>query len=243
MIEYFFHHGGRSHGDSRITIFAGHYGSGKTTLALNYAFWLKQRHQRVALCDLDIVNPYFRTADAARALQAAGIALISSTFANTNVEAPALPPEAKSVFDDHGVHAVIDLGGDDRGALALGRYARLLREEADCQMLLVINQYRPLTRSLPDLSLIRAEIEAAGKVPFTGIANNSNLGGETTLSDIHASLPFAEEASQALGLPLRMTAVSRRLLPKEGSDGGQQDFNMGGSIFPVDIYGKSIWTI
>jgi len=244
MIEYNFRHGGRLHGDSRITIFAGHYGSGKTTLALNYAFWLKQRHQKVALCDLDIVNPYFRTADAAQTLQAAGIALISSQFANTNVEAPALPPETKSVFDDRGVYAVIDLGGDDRGALALGRYARLLREEGNYEMLLVINQYRPLTRSLPDLSGIRAEIEAAGKVPFTGIANNSNLGGETALSDIMASLPFAEEASRALGLPLRMTAVPRALLPaKGGQDTEKQVLRIQTEIFPVDIYGKSIWTL
>jgi len=198
----------------------------------------KQRHDRVTLCDLDIVNPYFRTADAAQSLQAAGIALISSQFANSNMEAPALPPETQSVFDDRGMHAVIDLGGDDRGALALGRYARRLHEERDYEMLLVINQYRPLTRSLPDLSAIRAEIETAGKVPFTGVVNNSNLGGETTVSDILASLPFAEEASLALGLPLRMTAVSRALL------GGTQQFpSIQTEIFPVDIHGKSIWKL
>jgi len=198
----------------------------------------KQRHDRVTLCDLDIVNPYFRTADAVQTLQAAGIALISSQLANSNVEAPALPPEAKAVFDDRGAHAVIDLGGDDRGALALGRYARRLREEKDYEMLLVINPYRPLTRSLPDLSAIRAEIEVAGKVPFTGLVNNANLGGETALDHILASLPFAEEAALALGLPLRMTAVPRAL------QGGLRRFaNSQTEIFPIDIVGKSIWKI
>jgi hypothetical protein len=199
---------------------------------------IKRRKERVTLCDLDIVNPYFRTADAAQSLQMAGVALISSQLANSNMEAPALPPEAKAVFDDRGMHAVIDLGGDDRGALALGRYARRLCEGEDYEMLLVVNRYRPLTRSLPDLSAIRAEIEAAGKVPFTGLVNNSNLGSETGLDHILASLPFAQEASLALGLPLRMTAVPRFLLS------GQQRFaNIQTEIFPIEIYGKSIWTL
>ena len=149
-----------------------------------------------------------------------------------------MPPETKSVFDDHGMRAVIDLGGDDRGALALGRYARRLHEEKDYEMLLVINQYRPLTRSLPDLAAIRAEIETAGKVRFTGIVNNSNLGGETALPDILASLPFAEEASLALGLPLRMTAAPRALLGDLRRLAGSQT-----EIFPIDIVGKSIWKI
>lgn len=139
------------------------------------------------------------------------------------------------------MRAVIDLGGDDRGALALGRYARLLQEEDSQEMLLVINPYRPLTRSLSALSDIRREIEAAGKTPFTGIVNNANLGGETTLADIEGSLGFAREASAALGLPVRMTAVPRHLLS------GEADLtpllSLSSEIFPVDIYRKSIWSI
>lgn len=188
------------------------------------------------LCDLDIVNPYFRTADAAEALGAAGVRLISSRFANTNVDAPALPAETQSVFDDRGVRAVIDLGGDDRGALALGRYAKRLRDGEPYQMLLVINPFRPLTRSLDGLAEIRREIEAAGKVPFTGIANNANLGEETALSDIEASFDFAREASGALGLPVCLTAVPRGLLSLLKSSSPQLS-----EVFPVDIYHKSIW--
>ncbi|MCL1796415.1 MAG: ParA family protein, partial [Clostridia bacterium] len=177
----------------------------------------------------------FRTSDAAEALRATGIKLISSQFANTNIDAPALPPETKSVVDDRSVHAVVDLGGDDRGALALGRYSKRIREEANYEMLLVINQYRPLTRSLADLSQIRGEIEAAGKVPFTGVVNNSNLGAETTLADILASQPFAEEAACNLGLPLRMTAVSSALLPGEEQTAGWLERRFEGPVFPVNI--------
>lgn len=220
----------------RITVFAGHYGSGKTTLALNYAIWLKAQGKKAVLCDLDIVNPYYRTADAAQELEAQGIPLIASAFANTNVDAPALPPQARAIFDDTSLHAVIDLGGDDRGALAMGRYAKLLRAENDYEMLMVVNQYRPLTRNLEDLSEIRQEIEAAAKVPFTGIVNNSNLGEATQPQDITATYPFAQEVAHAMQLPLRMTAVEETLMAGLSPPSG-------GELFPVKIFKKSIWRI
>ncbi len=225
----------------RITIFAGHYGSGKTNLALNYAFWLKQQYSRVVLCDLDIVNPYFRTADSKDKLAAGGIQLISSPFANTNVEFPALPADTQAVFDNRAAHAVIDLGGDERGALALGRYAKRLREEDNFEMLLVANPFRPLTGTLEGLREVVAEIEAAAKVPFSGLASNPNLGAETTLEDICQSLPYAQEAAKALGLPLRMTAVHSTLLP--GRPETLAAIEKSCEIFPIEIFEKPNWVI
>ncbi len=224
----------------RITVFAGHYGSGKTSLALSYAFWLKQQQNRVALCDLDIVNPYFRTADAKEKLQNSGIRLITSPYANTNVESPALPAETQAILDDTGVYAVVDLGGDERGALALGRYAKALRAEG-CEMLLVVNPFRPLTRTIPALSEVVEEIEAAAKVPFTGLVNNPNLGKETSGADVLESLPFAKEAAAALKLPLVTTAVYRPLLEAGGP--WLEKLKNECEIFPVDLFEKPGWKI
>jgi len=144
---------------AKITIIAGHYGSGKTTVAVNYAIALKRAHESVALCDMDIVNPYFRTADHARLLAGAGVELISSPYANTNVEMPWAPVDALRVFDDPSLTSVVDLGGDDCGALAIGRYAERLQNRGDIALLMVVNPYRPLTRDLDSLCAVRREIE------------------------------------------------------------------------------------
>lgn len=192
----------------RITVLAGHYGSGKTQLAVYLALKRKETHDRVTLCDLDIVNPYFRTVDSRETLERAGVRLISSDYAGSNVETPGFPPETASVFDDEGVTAVIDVGGDDRGALALGRYKVQL---SGAEILLVVNKYRPLSANAKDAVEICREIEAAGRFRFTGIVNNSNLGVETTAYDVLASIPYAEEISSRLGLPVVAVSVMREL--------------------------------
>ena len=195
----------------RITLFAGHYGSGKTNIAVNYAKHLRKQGNDVVIADLDIVNPYFRTKDSQADLEAAGIRLISSKYANSNVDLPALPSEIYGIFEDKSSLAVLDVGGDDRGALALGRYTPLILAEGDYEMLLVINRYRPLTRTADDCIEIMHEVEAAGGLKFTGLANNSNLGAETTGQDILDSVDYAKEVSEKTGLPLRMTAVEESL--------------------------------
>lgn len=195
----------------RVTLLAGHYGSGKTNIAVNLAFELKKSVEKVTVADLDIVNPYFRTKDSEKELNEAGIKLICSEYANTNVDFPALPQEMYSITDDLSMTAVLDIGGDDRGAYALGRYSPALLEENNFDMLLVINCYRPLTRDVTSLIEVMNEIETAGKMPFTAIVNNSNLGEETTAEVVMDSLAYAEEISEATGLPIKMTTVDERL--------------------------------
>ncbi|MBQ4327156.1 MAG: hypothetical protein IJC32_01935 [Clostridia bacterium] len=195
----------------RITLFAGHYGSGKTNIAVNYAKFLREQGNDVVIADLDIVNPYFRTKDSQADLEAAGIRLISSKYANSNVDLPALPSEIYGIFEDKSSLAVLDVGGDDRGALALGRYTPLIKAEGDYEMLLVINRYRPLTRTADDCIEIMHEVEAAGGLKFTGLVNNSNLGAETVAQDILDSVDYAKEVSEKTGLPVRMTAVEKDL--------------------------------
>ena len=186
----------------RLTLFAGHYGSGKTNIAVNYALQLAKEKRKVCIADLDIVNPYFRTKDSAEELAAAGVHLISPQFANTNVDLPALPAETYRLLTDKSTYGIMDIGGDDRGAYALGRYVPAILEEGNYRMAFVANCYRPLTRTPEDALEVMREIEAACGLKFTCIINNSNLGTETTPQTVLDSAPFIEALSRISGLPI-----------------------------------------
>lgn len=217
----------------RITIFAGHYGSGKTNIAVNYAFEISKHRKNVSIADLDIVNPYFRTKDCENTLKDSGIRLISSPYANTNVDTPALPGEAYAIIDDMSITAIIDVGGDDRGALALGRYAKAICEQNDYEMLFVINKYRYLTGNADETVSVMREIEDAAGIKFTGIVNNSNLGDETTAADVLDSVYYAEEVSAKTNLEIKMTTVREDLA--EELEGRVEN------IFPIKLYVRQSW--
>ncbi|MBQ4473088.1 MAG: hypothetical protein II930_02225 [Lachnospiraceae bacterium] len=191
----------------RITLICGHYGSGKTNIAVNMAFDIKRRFPKVAIADLDIVNPYFRTKDSSEELAAAGIRLIVSEYANTNLDIPALPQEMYAIVDDKDLVSVVDVGGDDRGAYALGRLSPAIREENNYDMFLVINRYRPLTPDAASTIEVMREIEAAASLKFTGIIHNSNLGAQTTAEDVLSSEAYAQEISRLSGLPIVLTTA------------------------------------
>ena len=197
----------------RLTILCGHYGSGKTNVAVNIAAELKKSREIVTVADLDIVNPYFRTKDSEKYFAEQGIRLICSPYANSNVDIPALPQEMYALTDDRSMTAVLDIGGDDRGALVLGRLVPKILAENDYEMLMVINCYRPLTRDAASTLEVMAEIEYAGGIRFTGLVNNSNLGAVTTAEDILASRDYAEEVARLSGLPIVMTSVRQDLYP------------------------------
>lgn len=186
----------------RLTLFAGHYGSGKTNIAVNYALKLAGEGKQVCIADLDIVNPYFRTADSEKELNKAGVHLIRPQFANTNVDLPALPAEAYRLIMDKQSYGVMDIGGDDRGAYALGRYSPAISDENNYRMIYVVNFYRPLTSNASDAIEVMREIETACSLRFTDIINNSNLGNETTPETILQTLPLVEELSAKSGLPI-----------------------------------------
>lgn len=191
----------------RLTLFAGHYGSGKTNIALNYARALKRSGAVVTVADLDIVNPYFRTKDSAAQLAAEGIGLVVSDYANSNVDFPAMPKEIYALVAERDSRVVMDIGGDDRGALALGRYVPDIREEGDYEMLAVVNAARPLTRTPADAVEVLREIESACGLPFTGIVNNTNLGPQTTAETVLTSLPYADAIAQTMNVPVRFTCA------------------------------------
>lgn len=222
-----------SRGIKRITIFSGHYGSGKTNVAVNYALWLKTLKDKVTIADLDIVNPYFRTKDSMAVLAENGVELISSEYANSNVDVPALPAETYGVLQNKEIHAVIDVGGDDRGALALGRYSESIIEDGDYELLFVINKFRPLTRNAGMTLEIMAEIEKACHMKFTSIVNDSNLGDDTTEEDVLFSVAYANEVSEKAGIPIKMTTVKSELYDKlkDKID----------NLVPIKLYVRQSW--
>ncbi len=220
--------------NKKITIFAGHYGSGKTNLALNYAFWLRKQYENVILCDMDIVNPYFRTKDSSKELEDGGIRLISPEYANTNVDLPSLPAEVATIFNNNDSHVVIDVGGDDSGAIALGQYSEQIKS-CGYEMLLVFNERRYLTRTSDEAIEIMGDIEVASHLKFTGIVNNTNLGNETTPDIVHSGEMIALKLSEQTNIPLKFTSY------RQDIDLGALSFHS--ELMPITIFRKPGWFI
>ena len=195
----------------RLTLFAGHYGSGKTNIAVNYALLLAGEGKKVCIADLDIVNPYFRTKDSAAQLEAAGVDLISPQYANTNVDLPALPAASYRLVQDRSSYGIMDIGGDDRGAYALGRFVPSILEENDYRMIFVANASRPLTRTAEDAMEVMGEIEAACGLKFTDLINNTNFGSETTAETVLAAEGYMQELSRLSGLPIFATTATEEV--------------------------------
>ena len=184
-------------------IICGHFGCGKTNVAVGLATLMAKSGNRLGIVDLDIVNPYFRTADSVPELKKLGVDCFVPQFANTNVDIPSLGSEISSVFakqaTDASYSAIFDVGGDN-GAIVLGRYRRELIEHG-YSMIFVASMYRPLTSTPEQAVEGLREIEACSGLRVDAIINNSNLGRETTTEEIKASIPYIEEISSLTGLP------------------------------------------
>lgn len=195
----------------RINIFTGHYGSGKTEIALNFALRLKERHEKVVICDMDTVNPYFRTNDARSFLESRSIRVIAPDYACTNVDIPVLPGDILSIFDDKETFAVLDIGGDDDGAVVLGQYFNYFKDE-DFDMFFVLNLLRPLTQSIDDIKELARKIEISSRLKITGLIDNTNLSFLTESTHLEESIAEAERAAEALGVPLSYITGTRDAL-------------------------------
>lgn len=168
----------------RIHIFTGHFGSGKTEIAVNFALNLAKQGKKTVVVDCDIVNTYFRSLDAKEKLEAAGIEIIAPLFANSNLEMQMMPPEILSVFEKKDAEIVFDVGGDEDGAFALGAYKRFFEREG-YEMYFVVNTCRPLTETPEDTLIYMDEIERASRLNITKVINNSNLAGETRADNLY----------------------------------------------------------
>lgn len=216
----------------KITVITGHYGAGKTNFAVNLALWLKETGERVTIVDLDIVNPYFRTADFSELFEEEGIDLAASIYANSSLDIPAITFDLERMAYEPG-YLVIDVGGDDAGAMALGRYAAAFQDytEEDLDFLYVVNRYRYLTRAPEEALSLLWEIENAARMRATGIVNNSNLGRETDEKVVQDALPYGNAVAAAAELPLAATCYPRELLMPADVP----------APTPVSIFVKPIW--
>ncbi len=193
---------------NRIAIICGHYGAGKTNVAVNLAKEAAMSGRKVCIVDLDIVNPYFRAADNKAELEKLGVRCILPRFANTNVDVPALPAELQSVFCND-EFTVIDVGGDD-GAIALSVYKERF-EKNGYDMIYVYNRHRPLTAELGDAIDSLRDIENISGMKFCGIVNNSNLGAESTASCIKDSKKDCEALARHYGIPVLCNCLMKGL--------------------------------
>lgn len=191
--------------DKRINIFTGHFGSGKTEVAVNYTYRMAEKKEKVAIVDFDIVNPFFRATDARQGMEGKGIRVITPMYANTNVDVPALPAEINTIFENREYSVVFDVGGDDIGARALSRYRDSIENDS-FEMFFVINARRPMTDTVEKIEDMIRSIEYTSRLKVTKLVNNTNLLNNTSPDDINEGRMLIENVSERLGIPIAFTA-------------------------------------
>lgn len=208
----------------KCIIIVGHYGSGKTEVALNLAFSLKSAGEIVTIVDLDLVNPYYRTNDLRQSLEKEGIGVIAPVYAGTNMDLPVLPPEIFAAFEKEGT-VIFDVGGDDDGATALGQFYSKFAEK-DYEMLMVVNLRRPMTTTALEIADSAREIEMASRLKITGLLNNTNLSYLSDGSELVDSVPVVQEAAAMLGVPVKALCAKREIINRIENNG---------EIIPIDV--------
>lgn len=221
--------------DKRVRIITGHYGSGKTEFAVNYTLNLAKSAHKTAIVDLDIVNPYFRSREIEPLFEENGIKVISSSIKGLAGDLPALSSEIYTVLEDKSYEAVIDVGGDQAGATALGRFYNRINKD-ECDMFFVLNANRPLTSDKQGAIRYLRSIENGSRQKVTALVNNTHLCGETKIEDIMKGQELCLQVSQELGLPLKYTVVHKKLIDDLPKD-------ICGEIFSIDIFMKKPWEI
>lgn len=213
---------------SNIHIFTGHFGSGKTEVALNFAERSVQKN-KTAVVDMDIVNPYFRTAEHKEMLKKQGIEVICSDFAASNVDIPILVPEVTKVFYDRELICIFDVGGDEDGAYALGVYKRFF-ENQDYKLHFVVNTRRPLTQNAEDILEMMCKIEDASRLKITDIVNNTNIGEETDYNILMSGRDILDEVCRKKNIGIYFHSGMKGIC-------GDENF------FGLDIHIKKPWNV
>jgi hypothetical protein len=205
------------------TILLGHFGSGKTEIAVNLAFAWRNRGAAVTLADLDLVKPYFRCRLAKEALEAREIRLVAPTGELFYADLPILVPGAAAAAGNGtGRRTILDVGGDDLGARVLGSLAgRIDRARAD--VLFVVNANRPFAENGAAMRAMLGEVQAAARLGVTGLVANTHLMDETTPDVVLRGVCAARDLEAATGIPVRFCAVMGPLVHAFGGPDGAVD--------------------
>lgn len=224
----------------KYVVITGHYGSGKTNFTLQLAHDLAHAGKRVAVVDLDIVNPYFRSSDYIRSLEADKITVVAPNFARTALDTPSLSAQVYAVFEESfpADYVLFDVGGDDAGATALGRYLKYF-DRIDYQMIGVINYFRNLTQTPDETCEVLHEIEQACSLHMSALVNNSHLYKETEMSNVVRGYAYAQEVSEMCNLPLLCTTVPFSLVSRASDVENVPLENA--VLYPVKIHVQTPW--
>jgi hypothetical protein len=189
-----------------ISIFTGNFGSGKTEMAINSALKSVKQGKKTVLVDIDIVNPFFRSAEVKSFLEEKNIEVITPNFAGTNLDIPSLPASINSVFSMENTNVFFDVGGDEDGAISLGQYKRYF-DKCDYKMYFVINTKRPFTRDEKDIVKLMKQVELRSRLNITDLVNNTNLSYETTEDIILQGQKIIEKVSDNTNIPITYVNV------------------------------------
>lgn len=205
--------------NKRISIFTGHFGSGKSEVAVNYAMKLAQNNKKVAIVDLDIVNPFFRTADVKNQLEDKGITVITPVYANTNIDVPALSPDINRVFEEKEFKVVFDVGGEDLGARVLSRYNEEIIID-DYEMFCVVNIRRPMTNTPDKIEEMIRSIEYSSRLKISMLINNTNYLSASTIDLLQSGKEMIKKVSEKINIPIGITCGLRNIL-----EGNEKEFD------------------
>ncbi len=219
--------------DNRIRIIIGHYGSGKTEFSVNYAIKLAKMKKKVAIADLDVVNPYFRSREKTNMLKQIGIKVISSSIHAPAVDVPAISSEIVSPLQNKSFNTVFDVGGDPNGARVLGRYVEYFKKD-EYDMFFVLNANRTETQTVEKSIEYLRKIEEVSRAKVTGIINNTHLLRETSVEDVLKGQKLAVKVFKETGIPIKYVSAIEEVAKKLPKD-------IEGEVFPIKMYMREEW--
>jgi len=221
--------------DKRLVIITGHYGSGKTEFAVNYAVKMKNNYDNVSLADLDIVNPYFRSREKKTFLENIGINVLDSSINNNQtLDLPALPAGIMGSITNLNMKAILDIGGDPVGARVLARFSEQIRK-MDYDLFYVINGNRPETQTKEDVIRYLKDIEKTSGLKVTGLINNTHLLKDTSISDVEFGHELSKEVSWEIDIPIRYESAIKNIADKIVNE------EIKAKLFPLDLYMREEW--
>lgn len=225
--------------DRRVTVVTGHYGSGKTEFSVSLAMLLAKHgfgpYERMGLCDLDIINPYFRSRERKAMLAAAGIPVYGSAYQHdVTAELPELSADVRAPLEDKGCRTIVDLGGNDSGAIVLNQFSNNFSKE-ETLTLIVINANRPETRDLDGAMAHLQAIERATGLHVDGLVNNTHLLRETDAGCIEKGHRLCERLCAETGRFIWCDCYPAGIVPESEIAGHYEH------LMPMGLYMRPGW--